>query len=164
MVSEEESSMNVHDIPGNDNDIEKNIQNLIPKQKYYSSLDSSIRNLSVAVNEKLQAKKEKQFYFRRQWIIYTPVATIATFAFFYFTFFFNSQVKDSYSVPKGISSTSMPLSEPTTGSAQEFEAIIDDEVHTLLNEYTYQDDALFLFDDMTSSDLQTAVDELVEVL
>jgi len=154
--------MNFQNIP--DSELEKDIQNLIPKQKYYASLDSSIRNLSVVVNQKLQTKKEKKMYVRRQLILYAPLATIATLAFFYFTIFFDSQLKDSHFVNAGNGSSSAQQSKPITGSSQEFEDIIDDEVQTLLHEYTYQDDALFLFDDITSSDFQTTVDELIEVL
>jgi hypothetical protein len=47
----------------NEKKVTDNIEQLIPKQMYYNSLDTSVRNLSVAVHESLQKKTTTEVSF-----------------------------------------------------------------------------------------------------
>lgn len=145
----------------NEKKVTDNIEQLIPKQMYYNSLDTSVRNLSVAVHESLQKKQRQKFLFRKKVLQIIPIASIATVALLYFTFFYDN-VSNLEHANHGVIQDFESLS--SQHSTAEFNAIIDEELNSEHYDFIYQDDALFLFDDMTSSDLQTTVEDLIAIL
>jgi hypothetical protein len=140
--------------------INEKIERLIPKQTYYNSLDTSVKNMSVTIHESLQKQQQKKGYFRKALQI-IPLATVASVAILYILFVQSNAVNVSHINYETKQNLGALTSEPST---TEFNDIVNEELRMLNHDYIYQDDALYLFDDMTSSDLQTTVDELVALL
>lgn len=144
----------------NEKILTEKIERLIPKQAYYNSLDTSVKNMSVTIHESLQKQKKKS-YVRLKVLQIIPLTTVAAAAIFYCTF-----IRDNSAHVGHISNVTKQDSGTLTSqpSTAEFNAIVNEELRMLNHDYLYQDDALYLFDEMTSSDLQTTVDELVAFL
>lgn len=157
MASEDYSTMDNMD---SEKIINEKIERLIPKQTYYNSLDTSVKNMSVTIHESLQKQQQKKGYFRKALQI-IPLATVASVAILYILFVQSNAVNVSHINYETKQNLGALTSEPST---TEFNDIVNEELRMLNHDYIYQDDALYLFDDMTSSDLQTTVDELVALL
>ena len=157
MASEDYSTMDNMD---SEKIINEKIARLIPKQTYYNSLDTSVKNMSVTIHESLQKQQQKKGYFRKALQI-IPLATVASVAILYILFVQSNAVNVSHINYETKQNLGALTSEPST---TEFNDIVNEELRMLNHDYIYQDDALYLFDDMTSSDLQTTVDELVALL
>jgi hypothetical protein len=158
MASEDNSTMDNMD---NEKIINEKIERLIPKQTYYNSLDTSVKNMSVTIHESLQKQQQKKGYFRLKVLQIIPLATVASVAILYIVFVQSNAINVSHINYETKQNLGALTSEPST---TEFNAIVNEELRMLNHDYIYQDDALYLFDDMTSSDLQTTVDELVALL
>lgn len=141
--------------------ITQKIERLIPKQTYFNSLDSSVKNMSVTIHESLQKQQQKKGFFRLKGLHIIPLTAVAAAAVFYFTFIQSNTVNVSHINNDAQQDFGTLTSQPSTA---EFNAIVNEELGMINHDYIYQDDALYLFDDMTSSDLQTTVDELIAFL
>ncbi len=130
---------------------------VLPKNDYYISLDSAIKNVSVNVNERLKEQKERKRLFKKRFIGFSPVLAASLCLVIWIV------MKDSPQTDAVVSQEAISKSvETATLTTDEFNGMVNDEVRIVLDDLEDFDDPVLLFDSMTSSDVNTTIDELTE--
>lgn len=149
---------NIHSSDNEEEKLTEALHKVLPKNDYFVSLDSAIKNLSVNVNEKIRQKQEKRRLFRRRLLRFSPVFAASLCIVFWIVLKDNSHNTNTL-VSQQASSEAV---EAATLTNDEFNGIVEDEISVVLDDIEDFDDPILLFDSMTSSDVKTTIDELTE--
>lgn len=133
------------------------LNKMLPKSDYFMSLDSSIKNLSVNVNDRIKEKRERRKLLKRRFIRFSPVFAASLCIVLWVI------LKDDTHTAAIVSQQAKSQAiEAATLTTDEFNGIVHDEISVVLDEIEDFDDPVLLFDSMTSSDVNTTIDELTE--
>lgn len=132
---------------------------ILPKDEYFKSLDFAVRNMSVNVNNHLKARAEKKSIWKRRILRVSPVFATALCLVVWFVVRDSNTIHEYSNIPAP-TSVSMPTSSVST--TDEFDGIVHDDIKVVMDDYQHFDDPVLLFDSMTSSDINSVIDELTE--